>query len=244
MTGETPDACEGGPSRPRRSDGWTARIRAGWERFAQKRGAGMRGVPARSRRSTWRSTTSSPAASACRSPTRSDACTNALPTSVTIGIQSGDDALALADELVGNGFRILKVKIGESRRGPRRPGPPAGALRGRRRAPGGRERRIHARGGGRVLRARGAPAARVRRAARLPRRGRPAAASREAAREGSRGRERPRRARRARARRLSARLRDLQRQAHEVRRDPARPAHRIDRGRRGHRVDVGLHGRA
>ena len=39
---------------------------------------------------------------------------DALPTSVTIGIQPGDDALALADELVGRGFRILKVKVGES----------------------------------------------------------------------------------------------------------------------------------
>jgi L-alanine-DL-glutamate epimerase-like enolase superfamily enzyme len=38
----------------------------------------------------------------------------AMPTSVTIGIQPGDDAVALADELVGQGFRILKVKIGES----------------------------------------------------------------------------------------------------------------------------------
>jgi L-alanine-DL-glutamate epimerase-like enolase superfamily enzyme len=37
-----------------------------------------------------------------------------LPTSVTIGIQPGDDALALADELLGRGFRILKVKTGES----------------------------------------------------------------------------------------------------------------------------------
>ncbi|HYK42633.1 MAG TPA: dipeptide epimerase [Thermoanaerobaculia bacterium] len=37
-----------------------------------------------------------------------------LPTSVTVGIQPGDDAIALADELVGRGFRILKVKIGES----------------------------------------------------------------------------------------------------------------------------------
>lgn len=39
---------------------------------------------------------------------------DALPTSVTIGIQDGDEALALADELVGRGFRILKVKIGEA----------------------------------------------------------------------------------------------------------------------------------
>ncbi|HEY6049801.1 MAG TPA: dipeptide epimerase, partial [Thermoanaerobaculia bacterium] len=39
---------------------------------------------------------------------------DALPTSVTIGIQPGDDAVALADELVAGGFRILKVKIGES----------------------------------------------------------------------------------------------------------------------------------
>jgi L-alanine-DL-glutamate epimerase-like enolase superfamily enzyme len=39
---------------------------------------------------------------------------DALPTSVTIGIQPGDDALALADELVARGFQILKVKVGES----------------------------------------------------------------------------------------------------------------------------------
>jgi len=37
-----------------------------------------------------------------------------LPTSVTIGIQDGNDALALAEELVGRGFRYLKVKVGES----------------------------------------------------------------------------------------------------------------------------------
>jgi len=39
---------------------------------------------------------------------------DALPTSVTIGIQPSDDAVVLADELVGRGFRILKVKVGES----------------------------------------------------------------------------------------------------------------------------------
>ncbi len=37
-----------------------------------------------------------------------------LPTSVTIGIQPADDAIALAQELVGRGFRILKVKVGEA----------------------------------------------------------------------------------------------------------------------------------
>lgn len=36
-----------------------------------------------------------------------------LPTSVTIGIQPLDEALALSDELVGRGFRALKVKVGE-----------------------------------------------------------------------------------------------------------------------------------
>jgi L-alanine-DL-glutamate epimerase-like enolase superfamily enzyme len=37
-----------------------------------------------------------------------------LPTSVTIGIQEGDDAMALAAELVARGFRYLKIKVGES----------------------------------------------------------------------------------------------------------------------------------
>ena len=37
-----------------------------------------------------------------------------LPTSVTIGIQRLDEALALADELVGGGFQALKIKVGES----------------------------------------------------------------------------------------------------------------------------------
>ena len=37
-----------------------------------------------------------------------------LPTSVTIGIQALPEAIALADELVGRGFKALKVKVGES----------------------------------------------------------------------------------------------------------------------------------
>jgi L-alanine-DL-glutamate epimerase-like enolase superfamily enzyme len=37
-----------------------------------------------------------------------------LPTSVTIGIQPMDQALSLADEFVGRGFKALKVKVGES----------------------------------------------------------------------------------------------------------------------------------
>jgi L-alanine-DL-glutamate epimerase-like enolase superfamily enzyme len=38
----------------------------------------------------------------------------ALPTSITIGIKPTDEALAEADEYLGRGFRILKVKIGRS----------------------------------------------------------------------------------------------------------------------------------
>ena len=37
-----------------------------------------------------------------------------FPTSVTIGIQEAREAIALAQELVGAGFRILKLKTGES----------------------------------------------------------------------------------------------------------------------------------
>ncbi|MGB5985656.1 MAG: enolase C-terminal domain-like protein, partial [Desulfobacterales bacterium] len=37
-----------------------------------------------------------------------------LPTSVTLGIQSPDQALAEAREFIGQGFTILKIKIGES----------------------------------------------------------------------------------------------------------------------------------
>ena len=40
-------------------------------------------------------------------------CHQSLSTSVTIGIQSVDEALAEADEHLGKGFRILKVKIGD-----------------------------------------------------------------------------------------------------------------------------------
>ena len=38
----------------------------------------------------------------------------ALPTSITIGIRSTEESLAEADEYVGRGFRILKVKVGRS----------------------------------------------------------------------------------------------------------------------------------
>lgn len=39
---------------------------------------------------------------------------DALPTSITIGIKPLDETLAEADEYVGRGFRILKVKIGDA----------------------------------------------------------------------------------------------------------------------------------
>jgi len=41
-------------------------------------------------------------------------CHDSLPTSVTIGIGPADETLALAGELLGHGFRLLKVKIGRS----------------------------------------------------------------------------------------------------------------------------------
>jgi L-alanine-DL-glutamate epimerase-like enolase superfamily enzyme len=41
-------------------------------------------------------------------------CHQDLPTSITIGIKSTDEALSEADEYVARGFRILKVKIGRS----------------------------------------------------------------------------------------------------------------------------------
>ena len=41
-------------------------------------------------------------------------CHHALPTSITIGIKPLDETLAEADEHVGNGFRVLKVKLGHS----------------------------------------------------------------------------------------------------------------------------------
>jgi L-alanine-DL-glutamate epimerase-like enolase superfamily enzyme len=40
-------------------------------------------------------------------------CHQSLPTSVTIGIQSVDEALAEAEEYLGQGFTMLKVKIGD-----------------------------------------------------------------------------------------------------------------------------------
>ncbi|MFQ5571355.1 MAG: mandelate racemase/muconate lactonizing enzyme family protein [Rhodothermales bacterium] len=39
-------------------------------------------------------------------------CHDALPTSITIGIKSTDEALTEADEYLGRGFRCLKVKLG------------------------------------------------------------------------------------------------------------------------------------
>ena len=39
-------------------------------------------------------------------------CHDALPTSITIGIKSTEEALAEADEYLGRGFRCLKVKLG------------------------------------------------------------------------------------------------------------------------------------
>jgi L-Ala-D/L-Glu epimerase / N-acetyl-D-glutamate racemase len=41
-------------------------------------------------------------------------CHDALPTSITIGIKPTDEALAEADEYLGRGFRVLKVKIGRA----------------------------------------------------------------------------------------------------------------------------------
>ena len=41
-------------------------------------------------------------------------CHDSLPTSVTIGITSVEETLAEAEELLGRGFRLLKVKIGRS----------------------------------------------------------------------------------------------------------------------------------
>ncbi|MCP4654826.1 MAG: dipeptide epimerase [bacterium] len=41
-------------------------------------------------------------------------CHEAIPTSVTLGIMSTDEALAETDEYLGRGFRCLKVKIGLS----------------------------------------------------------------------------------------------------------------------------------
>ncbi len=37
-----------------------------------------------------------------------------LETSITIGIKSLDETLAEADEYLGRGFRVLKVKIGDA----------------------------------------------------------------------------------------------------------------------------------
>ncbi len=39
-------------------------------------------------------------------------CHDALPTSITLGIQSSEDALAETEEYLGRGFRCLKVKVG------------------------------------------------------------------------------------------------------------------------------------
>jgi L-alanine-DL-glutamate epimerase-like enolase superfamily enzyme len=41
-------------------------------------------------------------------------CHDSLPTSITIGIKSTDEALAEADEYLGRGFTTLKVKLGRS----------------------------------------------------------------------------------------------------------------------------------
>ena len=41
-------------------------------------------------------------------------CHDALPTSITIGIKSAEEALEEADEYIGRGFRHIKVKLGHS----------------------------------------------------------------------------------------------------------------------------------
>jgi len=41
-------------------------------------------------------------------------CHHSLPTSITIGIKSVEESLAEADEYIGQGFKILKIKTGKS----------------------------------------------------------------------------------------------------------------------------------
>ena len=91
----------------------------------------------------------------------------ALPTSITIGIKPIAETLAEADEYLGRGFRVLKVKIGDSlEEDLERLAKLREARRNARRSPRRRQHRLHARGDRGLLRARRKPRHRVRRAAR------------------------------------------------------------------------------
>ena len=79
----------------------------------------------------------------------------ALPTSITIGIKPVAETLAEADEYLGRGFRVLKVKIGDSlEEDLERLARLRERVGTRAVAPRRRQHRLHARGDGALLRAR------------------------------------------------------------------------------------------
>ena len=113
VTGETPEACEAALSE---------------ERIAWLRGRDLRTLPALCREAK-AATPGAPAARAALDMALHDLWAQELglplvdllgrvheelPTSITIGIKTEEETLAEADEYLGRGFRILKVKTGNS----------------------------------------------------------------------------------------------------------------------------------
>ena len=114
MTGETLDACRAALAGDRLD--WLRRPRRphASARCAARRPAARPGLPPRARPSTSPCTTWRRGISASRSPTCSDGRTRRCRRPSRSASSRSRETLAEAEEYVGRGFRVLKVKIGDS----------------------------------------------------------------------------------------------------------------------------------